>query len=103
MFTLSDASRDTKEILKWGGIFITVLVVALLFVRLGFYIKDLLYPAPPPAPTVAFGKLQLQGFPQNVVDQAFTYTNNTLTGALPNLSDQVKVYRMEPVKPDLLQ
>lgn len=102
MFTLSDASRDTKEILKWGGIFITILVVALLFVRLGFYIKDLLYPAPPPAPTVAFGKLQAQGFPANAVNKTFSYTNNTLTGTLPTLPDQVRVYRMKPIKPDLL-
>jgi hypothetical protein len=102
MFTLSDASRDTKETLKWGGFFIAIVVSVLLLVKLGFYIKDLLYPPPPPAPTVSFGKLQPQAFPQNAVTQTFTYSNNTLTGDLPPFVDQVKVYRMKLIKPDLL-
>lgn len=102
MFTLSDASRDVKQALRWGGIFLSIVIVVLLFVRLGFFIKDLLYPAPPPKPTVAFGKLQAQSFPANVVNKTFTYSNNTLTGDLPVFLDQVKVYRMKLIKPDLL-
>jgi hypothetical protein len=102
MFTLSDASRDTKDIIKWGGIFLSIVIVVLLLVRLGFFIKDLLYPAPPPAPTVSFGKLQGQSFPVNAVNQTFTYSTNTLTGDLPVFLDQIKVYRMKLIKPDLL-
>lgn len=102
MFTLSDASKDTKKILKWGGLLIVSLVVVLMLIKVVFYIKDLLYPTPPPKPTIAFGILSPQTFPQNSVNQNFTYSINTLTGTLPQFSDQTKIYRMEPFQPDLL-
>lgn len=102
MFTLSDASRDTKEILKWGGIFFAILISVLLLIRLGFFIKELLYPSPPPKPTLSFGKLQQQSFPQNAVSQNLTYSINTLTGDVPSFPEQMKVYRIKLYQPDLL-
>lgn len=102
MFTLSDASKDTKEVLKWGGLLIAGLVVVLMLIKVVFYIKDLFYPAALPKPTIAFGKLQPQTFPQNEIKQNLTYSINTLTGTLPNFSDQTKIYRMEAFQPDLL-
>lgn len=102
MFTLSNASKDTKEVLKWGGILIASLVVVLMLIRITFYIKDLFFPTPPPKPTVAFGILQPQSFPQNAVNQNFTYSINTLTGSLPYLPGQTKIYRIKPIQPDLL-
>ncbi|MCL4354915.1 hypothetical protein M1349_05670, partial [Patescibacteria group bacterium] len=53
-------------------------------------------------PTVAFGKLQPQSFPENAVNENFTYSIDTLTGNLPNLSDQTRIYKMQPFVPDLL-
>ncbi len=102
MFTLSNASKDLKELLKWSGIFIGILVIILLLVRLGFFIKELIYPTPPPRPMVAFGKLQPQSFPQNAVNQNFTYSIDTLTGSLPFFANQTKIYRIKPIQPDLL-
>ncbi len=101
MLTLSQASRETKQILKWGGIFFTGLMIFLVLLRLATIIKNTYFPTIP-KPTIAFGKLQPQNFPANAVNQNFTYSINTLTGGLPNLSSQLKVYRMRPFQPDLL-
>ena len=102
MFTLSDASKDIKQLLKVGGIFITAIIVIVLILRVIFFIKETFYPTPPPKPEVAFGKLQSQNFPENTVSQNLTYSINTLTGNLPNLDNQLKVYRMRAFQPDLL-
>lgn len=102
MFTLSDASKDTKKLLKWGGLLIASLVIVLMLIKVVFYIKDLLYPTPPPKPTIAFGVLSPQIFPQNEIKQNFTYSINTLTGTLPELSGQTKIYRIKAFQPDLL-
>lgn len=101
MLTLSQASRETKQILKWGGIFFTGLMIFLVLLRLATIIKNAYFPTIT-KPTIAFGKLQPQNFPANAVNQNFTYSINTLTGGLPNLSSQLKVYRMRPFQPDLL-
>lgn len=102
MFTLSDASKDLKQFLKYAGIFITAVVVIILILRVILFVKEVFLPTPPPKPEVAFGKLQPQSFPANAQNQNFTYSINTLTGNLPNLNGQSKVYRMKPFQPDLL-
>jgi hypothetical protein len=99
MLTLSDASYDTKEILKWGGLCIAGLVIV---VSLLLFIKQTFFPTPPPKPTLAFGKLTPQLFPKNVSDKTYTYTINTLSGTLPSFPDQAKVYKMQINTPDLL-
>ena len=101
MLTLSQASRETKQILKWGGIFLAGLMTLLFLLRIATIIKNTYFPTIP-KPTVAFGKLQPQNFPANSVSQNLTYSVNTLTGSLPNLNNQLKVYRIKPFQPDLL-
>ena len=102
MFTLSAASKATKDILKWGGLIVALIVVISLIGRILLSAKNIFFPSPPPKPTVAFGKLTSQNFPANVTDQKFNYSLNTLTGQLPNLPSQAKVYKILPVQPDLL-
>jgi hypothetical protein len=102
MFTLSQASYDTKEILKWGGIFIAGLVVVVVFIQMFLMVKEIIFPTPPPKPTVAFGKLDPQLFPANVSDKKFTYKINTLSGYLPVYNDLGKVYKIKTFTPDLL-
>lgn len=102
MLTLSQASKETKQIIKWLGVVTVGFIVLLMAIRISVYVKDLLFPQPPPRATVAFGKLQRQIFPQNVTTQSFIYTVNTLTGSLPLLKSQVKVHRMTIPEPDLL-
>lgn len=102
MFTLSDASKDTKLILKWGALIIIALISLALLIRLILFVKELVFPTPPPKPTVAFGKLQPQVFPLSSTDKEFTYSINTLSGDLPTLPAQTKIYAMQKLQPDLL-
>ncbi|MGA2967605.1 MAG: hypothetical protein ABSD69_00315 [Candidatus Levyibacteriota bacterium] len=102
MFTLSQASYDTKEILKWGGLFIAGFVVIIVFIQLILIVKQAIFPSPPPRPTVAFGKLDPQLFPKSVTAAKLTYKINTLTGYLPSLPGQVKVFKIQTFTPDLL-
>jgi hypothetical protein len=99
MITLSQASYDTKEILKWGGLFIAGLVILVL----GFvFIKQTFFPTPPPKPTMDYGKLTPQLFPKNVIDKTPTFVINTLSGALPNFPDLIKIYKIQVNTPNLL-
>src|ERR1035437_7360473 len=95
MLTLSDASYDTKEIMKWGGLVIAGLVILIVIIRMLLIAKEAIFPTPPPKPTVLFGKLESQVFPQNVTDQTLTYSVNTLSGYLPVLTDQAKVFTIQ--------
>jgi hypothetical protein len=102
MFTLSQASYDTKEMLKWGGLFIGGLVIVIVFIQMFLIAKEAIFPTPPPKPTVAFGKLEPQLFPKSVTDKKLTYKVNTLSGSLPVLSDQMKIFKIKTFTPDLL-
>jgi hypothetical protein len=102
MFTLSQASYDTKEILKWGGLFIAGLVVIIVFIQMFLIVKEAIFPTPPPKPTVTFSKLDPQLFPESVTDKKFIYKINTLTGFLPSFPNQVKVFKIKTFTPDLL-
>jgi len=102
MFTLSQASYDTKEILKWGGLFIAGLVVVIVFIQMFLLVKEAIFPTPPPKPTVAFGKLDPQLFPTSATDKKLTYKINTLTGTLPSFPGQMKIFKIKTAAPDLL-
>jgi hypothetical protein len=102
MFTLSQASHDTKEILKWGGLFIAGLVIIVVFIQMFLVVKEAIFPTPPPKPTVAFDKLDPQLFPTSVTDKKLTYKINTLTGALPTFPNQMKIFKIKTAAPDLL-
>jgi len=102
MFTLSQASYDTKEILKWGGLFIAGLVVVIVFIQMFLMVKEAIFPTPEAKPTLAFNKLDPQLFPANVTDKKLTYKINTLTGFLPTFTDQMKVFKIKAFTPDLL-
>jgi hypothetical protein len=102
MFSLSQASYDTKEILKWGGILIAAMVVIVVVIQMFLMVKNALYPSPPPKPTLAFGKLDAQLFPDNATKLNLSYKINTLTGYLPTLPSQVKIYKLKNPAPDLL-
>lgn len=102
MFTLSDASSETKQLIKWSIIFLGALVLIFILIKLVFVVKDLLFPPPPEKPTMAFGKLPPQTFPINASDRKFSYNINTLSGSLPVFPNQAKVFRIQQNIPDLL-
>jgi hypothetical protein len=60
------------------------------------------YPAPPPAPTVSFGKLPALPFPKRDVPQDLSFSLQTPTGELPSLPLTSKVYYMPRPSSQLL-
>jgi len=102
MITLNQASYDTKEIMKWGGIIIAGLVILIVIIRMLLAAKEMIFPTPPPKPTVLFGQLEPQVFPKNVTDQKLTYTMNTLSGYVPAFTYEAKVFPVQTATLDLL-
>jgi hypothetical protein len=102
MPTLTLVASKTKLILKWFSI--SILYFSLIFVatKIGVAIKERLAPTPPPAPTVAFGKLPPIAFPISATDKKLTYSLDTITGLLPSLPYQARVYKMAQIKPRFL-
>lgn len=102
MFTLTNASKETKTILKWGTIILGILIGLFVLYNIAVTIKSILYPAPPPAPVAAFGKITQPSFGANTVDGNFSYLLDTVSGFLPSFPTIVNVYKFSKPKPDLI-
>jgi len=61
-----------------------------------------LFPAPPPPPTVAYGKLPKLTFPEVGIPQGVSFTLETTEGTLPKMSTQAKVFFMPKPASNLL-
>lgn len=92
MPTLSKVTSGTRFVLKLGAI----TIVAILVIKIGIAIKQKLYPAPVPPPTVSFGKLEVIKFPANVTKKPLKYTLDTISSTFPVLPDRLKVYKITP-------
>lgn len=66
---------------------------------IGVYKK--LFPAPPPPPTVKYGKLPRLPFPEQT-KPTITYLLETPEGGFPKIFEQSKVYFMPKINPNLL-
>lgn len=100
--TLSEITAKTRTILKWGAISAATLIAIFIIFKVATFVKELFFPTPPPPPQVSFGKLSNLEFPQSEVSKKLTYSIDTLTGTLPQLPTQAKVYRIKQNEPDLL-
>ena len=79
-----------------------MLFLILVLFRVGFILRDRLFPKTPPAPTVSFGKITPVNFPENVSDKNFNYSLDTISGDFPQFPDRFKVYKISKPQPDLL-
>lgn len=102
MASLSHVSDLTRKVAEIVGVSIVALILLFVFFKIATFIKELVAPTPPPAPTVAFGKIKLVSFPQNFDDKTYSYTINTLSGDLPTLPDRITVYKLQQPVPNLL-
>lgn len=102
MFTLTAASKDIKNILKWTGIILGVVVCIFILIKIVIIIKESLYPTPPPKPTVSFGKLPAPLFPKSVTEQKLEFSLDTVSGKLPSVPNQLRVYKTVSLRPNLL-
>lgn len=101
MPTLSVVKYDFLKIGKWGGIIIGVIIILFLAFKFLLFVKEIIFPTPPPPPTVNFGKLPIVNFPEGL-NKSFTYEIDTLSGELPIFPISEKVYKMEQRGRDIL-
>src|SRR5260221_7593068 len=102
MASLTETAITTRKIVRYSIYFIIFLIVGRIILGLTINLIQTLFPAPPPAPTVQFGKLPKLPFPINNDIPTLTYTIQTPEGSLPTLLSQAKVYFMPPSRPNLL-
>jgi hypothetical protein len=101
MATLTETAQMARQVIKWGGIGLVVI----LLIRLGIGIVNTYFrvinPPPPPPPTVAFGKLPQVEFPEKLHPE-LTLRLETPTGGTPNLGDRANVYLMPTFRSSFL-
>ncbi|KKR64381.1 MAG: hypothetical protein UU02_C0009G0030 [Candidatus Woesebacteria bacterium GW2011_GWA1_40_43] len=103
MTSLTKIAITSRKVIRYGIYLIIFLIVGRIFLDLGVKIYKKVFPAPPPAPTVRYGKLTKIPFPENGVTAKLTYTIETAEGGLPtNIPTQAKVYFMPKTSANLL-
>jgi len=92
--TLHQTTENIHKLLKWSLILGGFLAVLFLVINISRIILKIVYPPPPDYPNALFGKLPPISFPNSTVNETFTYSLNTLSGALPVLPDRVTVHKI---------
>lgn len=92
----------TKNVLKWGGIGLGVIMLLVLLFRGGKIVANSLFPKKPPPPEAAYGKLPKLIFPESATGKTFSYSLDTLTGDLGAFPDRSNVYKIIHQEPTLL-
>ena len=101
MASLTQVSITARKIIRYGIFFVIFLIVARILFGIGSGLYRRFFPAPPPPPTVTFGKLPKLPFPQK--DKVnLTYILETPEGGLPILPTQSKIFFMPKLAPNLL-
>jgi len=103
MTSLTRIAIVARKTIRYGIFLIIFLIVGKIFLDAGIAAYKKAFPAPPPAPTVKYGKLAKIPFPEASTGAKLTYTLETPEGGLPtNIPTQAKVYFMPKVSPNLL-
>ncbi len=101
MPTLSIVKMDFGKGLKWGAVALGLIIILFIALKFLLFVKELILPSSPPPPTVTFGKLPKQYFPDGI-KKDFTYEIDTISGNLPGFNQSEKVFKMEQLGPDIL-
>jgi hypothetical protein len=103
MTSLTQIAITARKAIRYTILLIVFIIVGKFLLDAGTTIYRKIYPAPPPVPTVKFGKLTKIPFPDNGSQAKLTYVLETPTGGLPtDIPTQAKVYFMPKVNPNLL-
>jgi hypothetical protein len=99
--------HDTTEFAKKGGIVFALLIgigiILAIFFKVGAVIHSILFPPKIAPANVAYGKIPAPIFPQSNFNGEYTYSINTVSGALPSdFPDRLNVYPMIINEPDVL-
>lgn len=101
MITLTQASITARKSIRYSiyGIIAIVILRGIILSSIALYNK--LFPAPPPPPTVAFGKLSKIPFPERSKHN-INFTLETTDGTLPQFPLTANVYFMPKTSSNLL-
>jgi len=103
MASLTNISITSRKTIRYGIYFIIFLMVGRVFLSWGVKLYKRVFPAPPPPPTVKYGRLTKIPFPANSAKVNLTYILETAEGGLPtNIPTQAKVYFMPKSSANLL-
>lgn len=102
MASLTQVAITTRKTVRYSIYAIIILIIGRIVLGIFISIAQQLFPAPPPPPTLSFGKLPALPFPEKKDLPSLTYTIQTPEGGLPAFSTQAKVYFMPQSRPDLL-
>jgi hypothetical protein len=101
--TLTNVTLMGRQTVKFGLIFLVVLMVGRITVNGIVAYWKATHPEPPPPPTVGFGKLPGIEFPAQLdTEKATSYKLETATGTLTEFGDRSKVYFMPKATSSLL-
>lgn len=102
-FTLTNATFLGRQFLKYGLIFVVVLMAGRMFINASISYWKALNPPPPPPPTVGFGRLPMPVFPEQATeDKPVEYILEVASGRFPDFGDRAKVFFMPRSVPSLL-
>jgi hypothetical protein len=101
MANLVTVTKDSRLILKIGGIGAGAILLIYIFVQGGVLFRNIFFPKPPPVPKEALGKLPHIHFPSTGTT-GIQFTVNTVDGQLPQLPDRIFVYKLTQPSPNLL-
>lgn len=103
MTSLTRIAIAARKTIRYTIFLIIFLIVGKILLDAGISIYKKAFPAPPPPPTIKFGKLTKIPFPTGGATVKLTYTLETPEGGLPtNIGSQAKVYFMPKISPNLL-
>ncbi len=103
MTGLTQVAISARRAIRYTILTIIFLIVGKFALDTSITIYRRIFPAPPPPPTIKFGKLGKIPFPGNGITAKFNYTLETPEGGLPtNIPTQAKVYFMPKPNPNLL-
>ncbi|MEK7526123.1 MAG: hypothetical protein AAB546_01445 [Patescibacteria group bacterium] len=102
MTSLTKVAIATRKGIRYFFYLVILGIFLKISIDIGSSIYKRIFPAPPPAPTVAFGKIPPISFPENKGLPQFNYTVETTEGSFPSLSQQTKVYYMPKLSSNLL-
>jgi hypothetical protein len=100
-FTLTKATKFGRGFVKWGSIFLVVMMVGRITLAAAVAYWKATHPPPPPEPTRGFGKLPDIEF-GTVVEKPVSYKLELPTNKFPTFGDRAIVYFMPKNSPGLL-
>jgi hypothetical protein len=101
MATLNETAHISRLGIKYGLAVLVAMIVGRFALGIATDVYQILFPEPPPPPTIGFGILPDIEFPKQSLS-SLTYTLETPSGGFPVFPDKLGVYPVIVERPNLL-